>query len=156
MLLQHEVRRRRTTRRSGQARADADSVRGGGINREGRAHRFITRMNTEFSIATSSRGTFCSMQKANRISPISDWRGLVEYGEHDDAHAGRFGHTQLHGARTSNGETTRPVSSATDVYGLGAVFLPIADRSTAPLPVGATYETIKLLLGYRAEVNRGS
>ena len=32
---------------------------------------FITRMNMEFSIVTSSRGTFCSMQKANRILPIS-------------------------------------------------------------------------------------
>ena len=37
VLLQHEVRRRRTTRRSGQARADADSA-SGGIDREGRAH----------------------------------------------------------------------------------------------------------------------
>ena len=39
------------------------------LSRRSRAP-FITRMNTEFCIATSNRGTFCWMQKANRISPI--------------------------------------------------------------------------------------
>ena len=32
-------------------------------------------MSTAFFIATSSRVTFCSIKKANRILPTSDWRG---------------------------------------------------------------------------------
>src|SRR5882724_8601220 len=34
------------------------------------------RMNTASFIETSSPETFCSTQKANRISPISGWHGL--------------------------------------------------------------------------------
>ena len=46
--------------------ADVDPA-GSGTDREGRRALFITRTNMGFSIATLNRGTFCWMQKANRI-----------------------------------------------------------------------------------------
>ena len=46
--------------------ADVDPA-GGGTNREGGAHRTLRASNTAFCIATSNRGTFCSIKKVNRI-----------------------------------------------------------------------------------------
>ena len=74
MLLQHEIHRGRAARRSGQARADVNPARGGIDRRRWRAP-FITPTNTAFCIETSNRETFCWMQKANRISPISGLPG---------------------------------------------------------------------------------
>jgi RNA polymerase sigma factor (sigma-70 family) len=73
LLLQHEIHRRRTTRCSCQARANPGPARRG-INRQGRAHGSL-RARAPHSASRHQTGKHsCSIKKANRTSPTSDWR----------------------------------------------------------------------------------
>ena len=69
---------------------------------------------------------------------------LVESESTRHAHAGRAGHAQLHGARTSCGKQ-RGCQQRHRCLWTRRSALPIADRSAA-FAGGTTYETIKLLL----------
>jgi len=79
---------------------------------------FPMRMRTGFCIETSSRKHPCSTQKANRTSRISGWPGWSRQ-RVPHAHDGSLAR-QVTWRRNKRWEI-RGVTSATDVYGLGAV-----------------------------------
>ena len=146
VLLQHEVRRRRPTRRSGQARADADPSRGG-INREGRAHR---------SLRARARHSPSGHQAGNILLDAKGEPHLTDFGlarlvetESTVTHTLEVLGTPSYMAPEQAVGNNAAVSSATDVYGLGAVLYQLL-TGQPPFAGGATYETIKLLPGYRA------
>ena len=126
--------------------ADVDPT-GGGINREGSCAPCITRMSTAFCIETSSRGTFCVDAKGEPLLTDFGLARLVETESTVTRTMDVLGTPSYMAPEQAVGNNAA-VSSATDVYGLGAVLYQLL-TGHPPFAGGTTYETIKLLLGYR-------
>jgi serine/threonine protein kinase len=104
-------------------------------------------MNTVFSIGTSSRETFCWMYKGEPHLTDFGLARLVESESTVTRTLEVLGTPSYMAPEQAagNNPATAGLTSATDVYGLGAVLYQLL-TSHPPFAGGTTYETIKLLL----------
>src|SRR5712672_4109192 len=100
-------------------------------------------MSTVSCIETSSRETFCLIKKANHLTDFGLAR-LVEMESTVTRTREVLGTPSYMAPEQALGETKK-LTSATDVYGLGAVLYQLL-AGQPPFAGATTYETIRLLL----------
>ena len=143
MLLQHEIRRRRTTRRSGQARADVDPAA---------RRNLIAKVARTVHYAHEHGILHRDIKPGNILLDAKGEPHLTDFGlarlvesESSVTHTLDVLGTPSYMAPEQAAGNNAAVGSVTDVYGLGAVLYQLL-TGHPPFAGGTTYETIKLLL----------